>query len=365
MLAQRNKHTAAQGGMLLTASCCVAAVATSLALRRGAARPARRAPRSANKSTGLLGGRHPGVYAVRLLSFAALRAAAATPTSVCRLVVSQAADAACVAALRASLSAASRCVVSVVTLPPSGWRGVLRNVPSSDGSAATVEEYDGSAHAVVVSIADAATVVDAHAPRSSSSSALPAGRGRVLCLAGLKYRGNIGTVVRSAVQSNCFGEIWIIESEVVEAAADAQAVVPEQPDPGQKGGGPGARRGATEGEVNYYSMQNAPLMPIRRFASAAAFLAAAASTARSMVAVELGERAVSVFSRTAMRELRQQDLFVVIGAEDVGTPATILAHCGCLLEIPSLSASINVSCAFMTVLTTMMLADRGARGGGG
>lgn len=325
---------------------------------------ARRAPTSANKSTGLLAGEHPGVYAVQLLSFAALRSAAAAPTPICRLVVSQAADAASVAALRASLCAASRCVVSVVTLPPGSWRGVLRNVPSSDGRAATVEEYDGSAHAVVVSIADAAAVVDAHAPRDAPA----AGRGRVLVLAGLKYRGNIGTVVRSAVQSNCFGEIWVIESEVDPAAAAVAAAAtganPEL-EPRQHGGGPGARRGATEVEVNYYSMQNAPLMPITRFASAAAFLAAAASSQRRMVAVELGERAVSVFSRAAMRELRQQDLFVVIGAEDVGTPAPILARCDCLLEIPSLSASINVSCAFMTVLTTMMLADRGARGAAG
>ena len=298
---------------------------------------ASRSQSGVNKSTGaLLADSATGVYAVRLLSFVALRESISVPARVCRIVVSQRADPEIVGSLRASLSSVSPWAVSAVVLPPSGWRGVLRNVPSRDGSAATEDEYDGVSHCVVVSLRSAAQA-----------------RGRILVLAGLKYRGNIGTVVRSAVQSNAFRAIWIIRSEG-DGASGA-------------GGSKADRRGATDDELNYYSMQNAPLVPIRRFASAAEFLVAADADAtarearRRMVAVELGDRAVHLFSRAAAEVLRERDLYVVLGAEDVGTPAAILERCDALLEIPSLSASINVSCAFMAVLTTMQIADHDDR----
>ena len=299
---------------------------------------ASRAPSGVNKSTGALADRAAGVYAVRLFSFVALRESASVPARVCRIVVSQLADPETVASLQASLSAASPCAFSAVVLPPSGWRGVLRNVPSRDGSAATEDEYDGTSHAVVVSL------------RSAQESS------RILVLAGLKYRGNIGTVVRSAVQSNAFRAIWLIRSEG-EGASTASGARGSKAD----------RRGATDDEVNYYSMQNAPLVPVRRFASAAEFLAAVdiatrrQGVRRRMVAIELGDRAVHLFSRAAAEALRERNLYVVLGAEDVGTPTAILDRCDALLEIPSLSASINVSCAFMAVLTTMQIVDHSAR----
>jgi hypothetical protein len=47
-----------------------------------------------------------------------------------------------------------------------------------------------------------------------------------------------------------------------------------------------------------------------------------------------------------------------MGAEDLGTPPQVLARCSTVLEIPSLSASINVACAFASTLAVMQLADR-------
>ena len=37
--------------------------------------------------------------------------------------------------------------------------------------------------------------------------------GPILVLVGLKYRGNVGTIFRTAVQANCFESIYIIEPE--------------------------------------------------------------------------------------------------------------------------------------------------------
>ena len=79
---------------------------------------------------------------------------------------------------------------TVVRLPPSGWNGVLRNVPA----AKRVEGADPLHWAVGVS-----EVAEGEA-------------GRVLVLVGLKHRGNLGTIVRSAVQANTFAAIWIVET---------------------------------------------------------------------------------------------------------------------------------------------------------
>eukprot|EP01050_Picozoa_sp_SAG11_P035210 SAG11_NODE_12800_length_684_cov_9.131624_1_plen_119_part_10 len=110
--------------------------------------------------------------------------------------------------------------------------------------------------------------------------------------------GNLGTIVRSAVQSNVFEEIWVVEA--VRAKGPCRGLLAHplrraaarlchrnvwaaptcvgdvnmtrraraQPagDGLQGGGGSGARggdstrRGASDDELNYYSVQNAPLI---------------------------------------------------------------------------------------------------------
>jgi hypothetical protein len=81
---------------------------------------------------------------------------------------------------------------TLVRLPPSGWNGVLRNVPA----AKQVEGADPLHWAVGVS-----EVAEGEA-----------GRVLVLVLVRLKHRGNLGTIVCSAVQANTFVAIWIVET---------------------------------------------------------------------------------------------------------------------------------------------------------
>ena len=115
----------------------------------------------------------------------------------------------------------------------------------------------------------------------------------------------------------------------------------------------------SEEEMNYYSLQNAPLVDVQRLSSIDAFLAEREReySQRDMVAVEIHPAALSLHSREAMQSLASPNAVVVIGAEDCGVPDVILDACTSIVEIPSMSASINVSCAFMAVLTVMNLAQ--------
>ena len=114
------------------------------------------------------------------------------------------------------------------------------------------------------------------------------------------------------------------------------------------------RRGATDDDLNYYSLQNAPLIAVRRFAAVADFLvrhssllkatrtsskpleppptsnvairlvgpcthtlpaatsqAVTAVDARLMVAVELAPESISLYSEAAMAALRVREMFLV------------------------------------------------------
>lgn len=113
---------------------------------------------------------------------------------VCRQTVERAR----VEALAARIRSCSGRKVSVVCLPPSGWKGVLRNVPeSSDGQ----EGKSGEVVAVAL------------LPNFARLRAAGSPAGPILVLVGLKYRGNVGTIVRSAVQANFFEAIYIIEDD--------------------------------------------------------------------------------------------------------------------------------------------------------
>ena len=130
---------------------------------------------------------------------------------------------------------------------------------------------------------------------------------------------------------------------------------------------------------------NAPLIPIDCFHSVQAFVNMVPNKA-ALVCVELTGTATSLHSWTALELLKTQSMFLVVGSENKGVHSSILrvssSHTTqCIinispshtlgrlsylvrvqvatasLEIPALSASINVGMAFMSALTAMQLAD--------
>jgi len=133
----------------------------------------------------------------------------------------------------------------------------------------------------------------------------------------------------------------------------------------------------TPAEVDYYSIFNAPLVPFLRFASVSLFLRHALPElapverkedregqemeggrgGRKMVAVESTPDALCLYGAAARAHLASPDLYVVVGSEAFGLPRELLQRSHAVVRIPSLSASINVSCALMAVLT-VMLADQ-------
>jgi len=163
----------------------------------------------------------------------------------------------------------------------------------------------------------------------------------ILVLAGLRYRGNVGTIIRSAVQSNRFSAIIII---------DPDPATPKVP--GEKL----SHNRIAPVDVDYYSMQNAPLIEIKRESSIAAFMSSR-DTSRSLIATALNDRSIDCYD--AGQFLRNPNIYLLLGCETSGLPPFVTDEESCTsLEIPSLSASINVGCAFSVVLTCLILAQK-------
>jgi tRNA G18 (ribose-2'-O)-methylase SpoU len=167
-------------------------------------------------------------------------------------------------------------------------------------------------------------------------------RAPILVLAGLRYRGNVGTIVRTAVQANRFEEIIIVDP-----AEGGEKV------PGEKL----VNNRVTKTDVDYYSMQNAPLIKITRMKSVDEFLERAEGDGRGMVATALTASSLDVYGREAAEFLKRDDMYLLLGCETSGLEERVMERCVCV-EIPSLSASINVGCACSIVITCMILAKR-------
>ena len=231
---------------------------------------------------------------------------------------------------------------TVVQLSGSGWKGCLRNVPLQNFPGDfDVDESNGQV--VTVRRNENRTKGKARGPFAP-----------ILVLCGLLYRGNIGTIVRSAVQANAFERIIIIDGEEI------------------KGGG---RKGVRllDKDITYYSMLNAPLIHIDRYRSIDEFFDQENETdevyhrkERIKVATALTTKSLDVYSEKAMNRLRKDNFLVFLGAEGDGLPKRVLEMCStetadsldCHIQIPKYSASINVSCAFAVVATVMSLARR-------
>jgi len=218
------------------------------------------------------------------------------------------------------------------------WKGAVLNVSGSLASLTgdCCGDKEAQARAVGGTHAIAVVLKKAYAP------------GPILVLAGLRYRGNVGTIVRSAVQANRFEKIVIIDPE--------EASRPEEKVPGEKL----SNGRISQVDVDYYSMQNAPLIAIERSASLPEWLAGADVT-RNAIATALTSDSLDLYAPAAASHLSNPNIYLLLGCETTGLPGylTDSPDCTCL-EIPSLSASVNVGCAFSIVLTVMLLAQSGA-----
>lgn len=114
--------------------------------------------------------------------------------------------------------------VEAVGVSPSVWKGVIKNVPGSLVNAFP-GDYDsevsraqaiGSTHVVAVSIRLPSSPVAV--PPTASPPTLHSLPGPVLVLQGLRYRGNVGAILRTAVQANMFSEVVVIDPVYEEGA---------------------------------------------------------------------------------------------------------------------------------------------------
>jgi tRNA(Leu) C34 or U34 (ribose-2'-O)-methylase TrmL len=172
--------------------------------------------------------------------------------------------------------------------------------------------------------------------------------GPVLVLVGLKYRGNVGAIVRAAVQADLFAEVHIVDSlspatatgsdsgptsgrrsNTGDALARAPAGAPAKPATDRRHHDRGR---VSDEDILYYSLGNAPLLRIRRFGDCATYLAATAleRLGRTMVAVDGGTTWFgdphSLHSVEGVAAV-QQCGYLLMGAEDRGVPDHVLRHC--------------------------------------
>jgi tRNA G18 (ribose-2'-O)-methylase SpoU len=257
-------------------------------------------------------------------------------------------------------------------LSTSAFEAVLRNVPASSAHCTCNAESETPCQGDIVTVAYAAEA-DVHSAPS-------------LVLCDLKYRGNIGTILRAAVQANFFKAVHIIGSYRQEPTESDDHVWAKN-----------KWKGVTDDEMRYYSLGNAALVDVHRYTSVAEFeqaqlctgsnsladvradVSAAASCEMSdvsdsskihlydappiVIGVDVieGRESLSLYTREALLYLRndqatpRRPLMLVMGGEDTGIPPAMLQLCDKLVHIPCLSASINVTCAFMAVLTAMQL----------
>ena len=223
---------------------------------------------------------------------------------------------------RAMTAAAKATTTAAVAVSPSEWKGVLRNVPiGCDSGRGSADSAEVSASQDVVTVAF-----------SSQRDA----RGPVLVLVNLKYRGNVGTIVRAAVQANCFKAIYFVG-----LGGNANS--------GKTKTGTGTdsnelyhweknkNKGVKDADISYYSLHNAPLIDKRRFETVHEFLLFAGNRRRPIVGIDGGTtlcgESWSLYSKEAAAALNcNSDIYLAMGAEDTGLPDEFLMQCSSLLH---------------------------------
>jgi tRNA G18 (ribose-2'-O)-methylase SpoU len=255
----------------------------------------------------------------------------------------------------------------ILVVKPSTWKGVLRNVPSST-SAATTTTCEGDFVAVSFHN-DLGTV-------GSSTSV----KGPILVLVGLQYRGNVGTIIRTAVQSDMWEKICLVDvvptvvQVAIKDAEDAEDVKhTEEAKRNKKNSSDSQKKEqkkvwdqnnkkklVTNEDVVYYSLCNAPLINIERFKSEEEFLEHARHAGRAIVGVDGGTTVYgsprNLLDPTSWDIVKNNQTFIVLGSETHGLSDAFLDVCDHLVTLPCLSASINVSCCFAAVDTLLKVA---------
>lgn len=233
---------------------------------------------------------------------------------------------------------------------PSTYKGVLRNVPNPPDTGD------------FVAIGYTEPNIESKTPR-----------GPILVLCGLQYKGNIGTIVRTAVQSNLWEKICIVnvpnlakpkpietqtktETEKVVATKNTNTKHQEE-----KVWEKNKNKPVTDEDVVYYSLCNAPLIDIERFLNEESFLNYATATKRKIIGVDGGTTVygtpLNLLHPSSWELMKQKAIFVVLGSETNGLSATFLDKCDHLAMLPCLSASINVASCFAAVDTIIKISQ--------
>ncbi len=176
----------------------------------------------------------------------------------------------------------------------------------------------------------------------------------ILVLVGLKFRGNIGTIIRTAVQANYFEAVYIIDAE-------SNNNNNNNANDKKKSWEPKDNTKISMKDIYYYSMLNAPLIPIKRFATINEFFSyneihSSSSHLRVNISAALTENSYNLYSKEASSFLKSPNVYLFMGTEADGLPDRIVTISK-NVQIPSLSSSINVGNAFSIILTCMIMAS--------
>ena len=257
-----------------------------------------------------------------------------------------------------ALKIVEKCDIEIIELAMSGFRGCLRNVPRSTYNCKILETVDLNEKDNIEnndSLKKLANKYVIVVGKSFEWTSAP-----ILVLVGLKYRGNVGTIARTAVQSNCFEAIYIIDSEVEQDEKKGENKSGSPAPVVKKAWEPSKNSKISDKDIYYYSMMNAPLIPIRRFPSVDDFFRFnenGAKQQRTYVATALRENSYNIYSDEAMSFLKSPNVYIFMGTEAKGLPESII-NVSKNVMIPSLSSSINVGNAFSIILTVMIMTHR-------
>ena len=158
----------------------------------------------------------------------------------------------------------------------------------------------------------------------------PPWRGPIAVLVGLKYGGNIGSIIRTVVQANIFQAVHIVEERGTRTETSPLFNKTWGVSDAGKITGDVKEKFLSDKDISYYSMWNAPLIEIRRFKTVDQFLKAAdedndnyCDAPRATICLDLGYGSFSLYSKDAI-ELFQSPggkvMYLVIGAGDTGSP---------------------------------------------
>lgn len=228
-------------------------------------------------------------------------------------------------------AAAAASGAELLAVSASLWAGLLLNVPGLGEGSSVTTAADGRAGEDRTGAGKDHQQVIAVRKRSAETT-----RQNPILVLMVSYKGNIGTITRTAVQANAFEEIVIIDP------ADGSGRVLDR-------------------DIDYYSVNNAPLAKIRRFETAGQFLAHVRSDPgglgkREMIATSLGPGSINAYSGRAKAALSSPEgVILLMGSEGDGLPEQLLQSSTVKLRIPSLSSSINVASAFSIILTVMLM----------